>query len=144
MKIAIACDHGGYPLKEAVIGYLKEDGHELMDLGVHSEEVSVDYPQYGYQCAQAVAGGQAERGIVICGTGVGISIAANKVKGIRCALCAGTKMAEMARRHNDANMLALGARILEEADALGILRVFMETGFDGGRHQRRVDLLNSY
>ena len=83
MKIAIACDHGGYPLKEAVIGYLKEDGHELMDLGVHSEEVSVDYPQYGYQCAQAVAGGQAERGIVICGTGVGISIFVDSKKSER-------------------------------------------------------------
>ncbi len=144
MKIAIACDHGGFPLKEAINQYIRSEGHEIVDLGVNSGEASVDYPEYGYRCAQTVAAGEADRGVVICGTGIGISIAANKVKGVRCALCTSPVMAEMARRHNDADMLALGARILEKEEALEILKVWLETGFDGGRHQRRVDMLNSY
>lgn len=144
MKIAIACDHGGYPLKEVIVECLRKAGHEPVNLGVNSGEVSVDYPEYGYRCAEAVVAGEAEKGIVICGTGIGISIAANKVKGIRCALCTSSEMAEMARRHNDANMLALGARILEPEKAVEILNVWLNAGFDGGRHQRRVDLLNSY
>lgn len=141
MKIAIASDHGGFNLKENIIKYLEAEGHEVSDLGTYSEE-SVDYPIYGKSCAKAVASHQAERGIVVCGTGIGISIAANKVKGIRCALCTSTEMARLCRQHNDANMLALGGRTTELADALDIVKVYMETEFEGGRHERRVGMLN--
>lgn len=141
MKIAIASDHGGYELKEAIKEYLKERGIEIADLGTDSTE-SVDYPIYGRACGEAVAGGQADRGIVCCGTGIGISIAANKVKGIRCALCTDVTMAELTRRHNDANMLALGGRTTGMQTALDIVRVWLDTAFEGGRHQRRVDLLD--
>lgn len=143
MKIAVACDHGGYMLKETIIGCLMGMNHEVIDLGTNSEE-SVDYPEYGEKCAQAVVSGQAERGIVVCGTGIGISIAANKVKGARCALCTSIEMAELAREHNDANMLALGARTTETTKALEIMLTWLSTEFEGGRHQRRVDILNSY
>ena len=107
MKIAIASDHGGYQLKEAVREYLESRGIEVLDLGTYSEE-SVDYPAFGKECGEAVVSGKADRGIVCCGTGIGISIAANKVKGVRCALCTDVHMAEMSRKHNDANMLAMG------------------------------------
>ena len=143
MKIAVASDHGGYFLKEVVAGYLMAIGHEVIDLGTNSE-ASVDYPEYGHKCAEAVANGDAERGIVVCGTGIGISIAANKVKGIRCGLCTSVEMAKLTRQHNDANMLAMGGRILSNEDAIAIVNAFLETEFEGGRHQRRVDLLNSY
>ena len=143
MKIAIACDHGGYRLKEAIRKYLEDREIEVLDLGTHSEE-SVDYPLYGKACACAVVGGEADRGIVCCGTGIGISIAANKIKGIRCALCTDGKMAEMTRRHNDANMLALGGRITDEKTALEITGIWLDTEFEGGRHQRRVDLLDGW
>lgn len=143
MKIAVASDHGGYRLKELLRGYLESKGHELLDLGTNSEE-SVDYPVFGKACGEAVASGKADRGIVVCGTGIGISIAANKVKGVRCALCTDMNMAEMTRRHNDSNILALGGRTLDAADAIEILDVWMETEFEGGRHQKRVDLLNQY
>ena len=102
----------------------------------------MDYPEFGKTCGEAVASGKADRGIVCCGTGIGISIAANKVKGIRCALCTDTGMAEMTRKHNDANMLAMGGRTTDEKTALEITRVWLETEFEGGRHQRRVDALN--
>ena len=108
-KIAIASDHGGYELKEAIVGFLMGMEIEVLDLGTNSSE-SVDYPEYGEKCARAVVEGEATRGIVVCGTGIGISIAANKVKGIRCALCTSQQMAELSRRHNDANVLALGGR----------------------------------
>lgn len=145
MKIAMASDHGGYLFKETIAGYLlgMGKGYEILDLGTNSME-SVDYPEYGFKCAEAVASGKADRGIVICGTGIGISIAANKVKGIRCALCTSTEMAELARKHNDANMLALGGRILEAVDAIEIVQTWLDTEFEGGRHQRRVDMLNNY
>jgi ribose 5-phosphate isomerase B len=142
MKIALAADHGGFELKEKVKAHLRQKGIEVLDLGCNSEE-SVDYPNYGKACGEAVMRGDAERGVVICGTGIGISIAANKVKGIRCALCTSTFMAEMSRKHNNANMLALGGRILEPELALAILDVWLTTEFEGGRHQRRVDLLDS-
>ena len=142
MKIALAADHGGFELKEKVKVYLQEKGHDALDLGCHTDE-SVDYPGYGKACGEAVMRGDAERGIVVCGTGIGISIAANKVKGIRCALCTNPFMAEMSRKHNNANMLALGGRILEHDFALGIVDVWLATEFEGGRHQRRVDLLDS-
>ncbi|NLD19703.1 MAG: ribose 5-phosphate isomerase B [Clostridiales bacterium] len=141
MKIAVASDHGGYQLKEAVKEYLKGRGIEFVDLGTYSEE-SVDYPIYGQTCAKAVAGGQAERGIVCCGTGIGISIAANKTKGIRCALCTDVNMAELTRRHNNANMLAMGGRITDRETALKITEAWLDTEFEGGRHQRRVSMLD--
>lgn len=141
MKIAVASDHGGYALKEVIVRFLEEGGYEIQNLGTYSED-SVDYPEYGKKCAEAVVSGQAERGIVVCGTGIGISIAANKVKGARCALCTSTHMAEMTRRHNDANMLALGGRTTDDALAVEIVKVWLETEFEGGRHQRRVDMLN--
>ena len=141
MIIAIASDHGGYELKEKVKEYLRSRGIKLVDLGTHSTE-SVDYPVYGKACAEAVASGKADRGIVCCGTGIGISIAANKVKGVRCALCTDEHMAEMTRKHNDANMLAMGGRTTDPETALKITQVWLDTEFEGGRHQRRVDMLN--
>ncbi len=141
MKIAIASDHGGFNLKENIIKYLEAEGHQVSDLGTYSEE-SVDYPIYGKSCAKAVASHQAERGIVVCGTGIGISIAANKVKGIRCALCTSVEMARLCRQHNNANILALGGRTTELADALDIVKTYLETEFEGGRHQRRTDMLD--
>ncbi len=141
MKIAIASDHGGFALKQNVIMYLEAEGHEVSDLGCYSEE-SVDYPQFGRSCAQAVARHNADRGIVICGSGIGISIAANKVKGIRCALCTSVEMAKLSRQHNNANMLALGGRLTELADALDIVRAWLTTEFEGGRHERRVAQLD--
>ena len=142
MKIAIAGDHGGFALKEKIAAYLEEAGYEVENLGTYSED-SVDYPEYGKKCAEAVVSGQADRGIVVCGTGIGISIAANKVHGARCALCTSVHMAEMTRRHNDANMLALGGRTTEDGLALEIVKTWLETEFEGGRHQRRVDMLDN-
>ncbi|HUM56829.1 MAG TPA: ribose 5-phosphate isomerase B [Bacillota bacterium] len=146
MKIAIAADHGGYELKEKIKEHLeniyaKDKNTEIIDVGIDSD-ASVDYPMYGKKCAEKVASGETEKGIVICGTGIGISIAANKVKGIRCALCTNEKMAEMSRKHNDANMLALGGRITDPDTALRIVDVWLETQFEGGRHKRRVDMLD--
>jgi len=141
MKIALAADHGGYQLKEKVKEHLLQKGIKVLDLGADNEE-SVDYPNYGKACGEAVMRGDAERGIAFCGTGIGISIAANKVKGIRCALCTNLFMAEMSRRHNNANMLALGGRILEPELALSIVDVWLSTEFEGGRHQRRTDMLD--
>jgi len=146
MKIAIAADHGGYELKEKIKEHLESiyanyKDVEILDIGTDSD-ASVDYPMYGKKCAEKVASGQAQKGIVICGTGIGISIAANKVKGIRCALCTNEKMAEMSRKHNDANMLALGGRITDPDTALRIVDVWLKTNFEGGRHKRRVDMLD--
>lgn len=142
MKIAIASDHGGFELKENVKKYLEGRDIEVLDLGTYSEE-SVDYPAYGKACGQAVASGEADRGIVCCGTGIGISIAANKVKGVRCALCTDVHMAEMTRKHNDANVLAMGGRTTELETALAITAAWLDTEFEGGRHQRRVDMLDA-
>ena len=141
MLLAIASDHGGYKLKEAIRKHLAERGEKVVDLGTHSED-SVDYPIYGKACAEAVASGKAERGIVVCGTGIGISIAANKVKGIRCGLCTSVEMAELTRRHNNANILALGGRTTDEELALQIVDAFLDTEFEGGRHKRRTDMLD--
>ena len=136
MKISIGCDHGGYALKEHIKTYLAEKEHEVLDCGTYSTE-SCDYPDFGKAAAKAVADGQCERGIVICTTGIGISITANKVPGIRCALCGDTFSAEMTRRHNDANMLAMGAGMIGKNVAERIVDVFLATEFEGGRHQRR-------
>ncbi len=134
---AIGSDHGGYELKQAVMAHLKERGVEFRDYGTFSTD-SCDYPDYGEAVARAVASGECERGIVVCGTGIGISIAANKVHGIRCALCGDCYSAEKSREHNDANMLALGGRVLGEGLALKIVDTFLDTEFAGGRHARRL------
>lgn len=141
MLIAIASDHGGYQLKETIRKHLAARGEKVVDLGTSSEE-SVDYPVFGRACAEAVASGKAERGIVVCGTGIGISIAANKVKGIRCGLCTSVEMAQLTRQHNNANMLALGGRTTEPDLALQIVDTFLDTEFEGGRHKRRTDMLD--
>lgn len=135
--LAIGSDHGGFALKQEVMKHLAERGIEYRDYGTYSSE-SCDYPDYGEAVGRAVASGECERGIIICGTGIGISIAANKVHGVRAALCGDCYSAEMSRAHNDANVLALGARVLGTGLALKIVDTFLDTGFDGGRHARRV------
>lgn len=142
MKLSLGCDHGGYALKESVKKYLEEKGHEVVDCGTYSTE-SCDYPVFGEAAARKVASGECERGIVICTTGIGISIAANKVKGIRCALCSEPLSAEMTRRHNDANMLAMGAGVIGKNMAERIVETFLATEFEGGRHARRVGILDA-
>ena len=142
MKIALGCDHGGYELKEHIKGVLEKLGHTYEDFGCHSKE-SCDYPDFGAAAARAVAEGRCDRGLVFCTTGIGISIAANKVHGVRCALCTDPLMAEMTRRHNDANMLALGAGIVGPNLAEAIVETFLTTEFEGGRHARRVGLITA-
>ena len=141
MKIAVASDHGGYLLKETVKKHLEDRGIEVLDLGTHSEE-SVDYPVYGRLCGETVANGEADLGVVCGGAGIGISIAANKVKGIRCGLCTSVEMAHLTKQHNNANILALGGRTTAPELALAIVDEWLDTEFEGGRHQRRVDMLN--
>ena len=143
MKVAIAADHGGYELKEMIAGYLEAMDVPTLDLGTNSP-ASVDYPEFGFACAEAIARGEADRGIVICGTGIGISIAANKVPGIRCALCTSIEMAKLSREHNDANMLALGGRTTDATLAFQIVDVWLNTEFAGERHARRVAMLDNY
>lgn len=142
MKIALGCDHGGYELKQYIIQVLEKLGHTCEDFGCDSLD-SCDYPDFGAAAARAVAEGKCHRGIVICTTGIGISIAANKVKGVRCALCSDPLSAEMTRRHNDANMLAMGAGMVGPNLALRMVEVFLATEFEGGRHQRRVDKITA-
>lgn len=142
MKIALGCDHGGYALKCELAKHLEALGHEVEDFGCRSTE-SCDYPEFGEAAARAVASGACQRGIVICTTGIGISIAANKVRGIRCAHCADALEAEMTRRHNDANMMAIGAGFTGPVMAKRMAEVFLSTEFEGGRHARRVDKLNA-
>lgn len=140
--IAIGSDHAGYGLKSAVAGWLKEAGHEVLDLGTNGTD-SVDYPDFGRAVGEAVASGRAEKGVVVCGSGIGISIAANRVKGARAALCMNGLMARLSRRHNDANILALGERLIGIETARDCLNEFLNTPFEGGRHQRRVDKLSA-
>ena len=140
--IALGCDHGGFALMQEIKAHLEELGLEYRDFGTYSAD-SCDYPVYAEAAARAVASGECDRGILICGTGIGISIAANKIKGIRAALCSDCFSAEMTRRHNNANMLAMGARVLGGGLALKIVDTFLTTGFDGGRHQRRIDLITA-
>lgn len=142
MKIALGCDHGGYELKQFIMKTLEKLGYEYEDFGCYSLE-SCDYPDFGAAAARAVAEGKCDRGIVICTTGIGISIAANKVRGIRCALCSEPLSAEMTRRHNNANMLAMGAGTIGKNMAERIVEVFLSTEFEGGRHERRVGLLDA-
>jgi ribose 5-phosphate isomerase B len=136
MKIVLACDHGGFELKEAVREHLTKKGYDVNDIGVYDTN-SVDYPDYGKKAAELVSGSD-YKGIVICGTGIGISIAANKVHGIRCALCTNEYMARMSRMHNDANMLALGNRVIGQGVALDIVDAWLSTEFEGGRHLNRI------
>ncbi len=138
MKIALACDHGGLNLKNAVIEYLKENGYDFVDYGTNSTD-SCDYPDFALPAAEAVAEKKCDRGIIICSTGIGVSIVANKVPGVRCAHCHDSYCAEFTRRHNDANVLAMGEKVVGTGYALKIVETFLNTQFEGGRHQRRVD-----
>jgi ribose 5-phosphate isomerase B len=142
MKISIASDHGGFDLKEDLRAWLTGQGHEVVDFGCHGKE-SCDYPDFAGPAARAAASGECERGIVICTTGIGVSMTANKVKGVRCALCADPWSAEMTRRHNDANVLAIGAGVTGPLLARQIVTAFLTHEFEGGRHQRRVDKVMS-
>lgn len=138
MRVALGCDHGGYGLKKEIIKYLEEKGIEYCDYGCKSTQ-SCDYPEFGIAAAKAVADGTCDKGIVICTTGIGISIAANKIKGIRCALCSDPVSARLTREHNDANMLAMGAGIVGTSLAVGIVDAFLHTEFSGEeKHCRRV------
>lgn len=143
MKIVIASDHGGFALKQQIIELLKSSGHDFTDMGCFSED-SVDYPDIAFPAAEAVANGDFDRGILICGTGIGVSICANKVNGIRCALCGDVLSAELTRQHNDSNMLAMGGRIIGVETAKAIVNTWLNTEFAGGRHVRRVDKINQY
>ncbi|MBQ1950496.1 MAG: ribose 5-phosphate isomerase B [Clostridia bacterium] len=140
--IAIACDHAAIELKEEIKRLLTERGLEYTDFGTN-DTASCHYPVFGAQAAQAVADGRCDRGIVICGTGIGMSLVANKVKGIRCALCSDPYSARMTRAHNDANMLALGARVIGVELAKMIVEAWLDTPFEGGRHQTRVDMITA-
>ena len=140
--IALGSDHAAYKLKLAIAEHLKEKGLEFEDLGCYGTE-SVNYPEYGQKVAEAVAAGKYEYGIVVCGTGIGISLAANKVPGIRCAVCSDTYSAKYTRLHNDANMLAMGERVVGQGLAMEIVDTFLSTGFEGGRHAKRVDMITA-
>ena len=142
MKIALGSDHAGFELKQAIKPVLEAEGHEVLDVGTDSEE-SVDYPVYASKAAHLVADGSAERGIVVCGSGVGVSIVANKVHGIRAVNAHDPDEAEMSRRHNDANVLALAGRRLTEPEAEEIMSRFLGTEFEGGRHERRVEEISA-
>ena len=141
MKIAIGCDHVGYELKKKVIDHLTEKGHEVVDFGTNSTE-RTDYPIYGEKAANAVASGECDRGIVICGTGIGISISANKVKGIRCVVCSEPYSALLSRQHNDTNMLAFGSRVVGGDLALMIVDAWLSGEYEGGRHAKRVQMIS--
>jgi len=138
MKLSLAADHAGFTLKEKIKEKLKVEGHEVFDRGSF-DETSVDYPDFGVLAARDVADGVSDRAVLICGSGIGMSMVANKIRGVRAALCTSPIMAEMSRRHNDANVLTLGARYIEPEKALEILDVWLKTPFEAGRHQRRVD-----
>ncbi len=143
MRIVIAGDHGGFALKSALIGYIKNLGHEVYDMGCYDEK-SIDYPTVAFPAAEAVAKGEYDRGILVCGTGIGVSLCANKVLGIRCALCTDPVMARLTREHNDANMLALGGRIVGLELAKGIVKEFLSTDFIGSHHTARVEMIKEY
>lgn len=140
-KVALSADHGGYELKQEIIDYLLSKNYEVLDLGTGSGE-SVDYPEYAAKSAKAVLSGDADCAVIICGSGIGISISANKFKGIRAALCFDAYTAKMCRLHNDANVMALGGRITTIDRAKDMVELFLTTEFEGGRHQRRVDKID--
>ena len=141
MRIAVSADHAGVDLKDMIAGWLREQGHDVLDLGTSSHE-SVDYPRYGAMLAEALADGRAERGITVCGSGIGVAIAANRNPACRCAQVGEPLSATLSRRHNDANAIALGARLVGPEMAIACVKAFLETEFEGGRHQRRVDQLS--
>ena len=143
MRIAIGSDHRGWPLKERLKRLLSGGGHEIVDAGTGSAE-SADYPVYGIAVAERVAAGEVDRGIVVCGSGIGMSIAANKVDGVRAALCRTVEDARMSRLHNDANVLALSEMTMEDPRLEELVRTWLETEFEGGRHQRRLDRIREY
>ena len=141
MRIALSADHAGFELKDLLASWLADTGHEVIDLGTNGPD-SVDYPDYGARLARSVASGEADRGIAVCGSGIGISIAANRHPGCRCALVSDPLSATLARQHNDANAMALGSRLIGPDMAKACVTAFLATAFEGGRHQRRVDQLN--
>ena len=143
MKIAMACDHGGLRLKNVLKEYLLVNGYEVEDFGTNSED-SCDYPDYAGKAAKAVASGACDKGVVVCGTGIGVSITANKVNGIRCALCHDVFSAKATRAHNDSNMIAMGQRVICEGLALEILKAWLSTEFEGGRHVQRIEKMMAY
>ena len=142
MKISLACDHGGLELKLAIRAHLEAQGHEIQDFGTH-DHASCDYPDYAAPAARAVADGTCERGILVCTTGIGVSIVANKIHGVRCALLSDPVSARLTRQHNDTNMMAIGAGVVGEMLALEIVDTWLGTEFEGGRHQRRVDKIEA-
>lgn len=141
-KIALGADHGGFELKNIIKHHLANRGYEVVDFGTNSME-SVDYPNFAKIVGESVTSGESNFGILVCGTGIGISIAANKIKGVRCALCTNTTMARLTREHNDANILALGGRIVGDILAIEMVETFLTTEFEGGRHAKRVGLISS-
>jgi ribose 5-phosphate isomerase B len=143
MKIALAADHAGFQVKNRIAQMLRDGGHDVIDYGT-CDETPVDYPQYGYAVGESVASGQAERGIVVCGSSLGIAMAANKVPGVRCAAVFEPLMTELARQHNDANVIALSERLTGWEMLERLVQVFLSTGFDGGRHAWRVEQLFQY
>ena len=143
MKVAVGSDHRGYALKERIAALLKDLGHEALDFGTESAE-SADYPDFAIPVAEKVASGEVERGILVCGSGVGMSIAANKVRGVRAALCRTVDDARMTRRHNDSNVLTLGEMSMEDPEIDELIKIWLETEYEGGRHQRRLDKITDY
>ncbi len=141
MKIAIGSDHGGFELKEEIRGLLTGLGHQVMDVGCHSPD-SVDYPIQGREVAESVASGRCERGVLVCGTGIGMSIVANRVPGIRATLCHDLFTARMGREHNDSNILCMGGRVIEPGLAKEMVKVWLMTPFKGGRHSRRINMID--
>jgi len=141
MKIVIGCDHAGFFLKEKIRDFLQSEGYEVIDVGTNSL-VSVDYPEFGFKAIERILNKEADRGILICGTGIGMSIIANRFPGIRAALCHEPFSAQMARRHNDANVLVLGGRMIGDGLAIEIVKAFLTTEFEGGRHERRIKLID--
>lgn len=141
-KVAIGCDHGGIVLKESVIKTLEKLGAQVVDMGCYSQE-SVDYPEYGVKVAKAVASGECDLGVIMCGTGIGISIAANKVKGIRAAVVTNTYMAKLTKNHNNANIIALGGRVISPLEAEEIVEAWYTAEYEGGRHQKRLDIISA-
>lgn len=139
--IAVGADHAGVFFKNDIVKLLEKEGYEVKDFGTYSDE-SCDYPIYAKAVADAVASGLCDKGILVCGTGIGMSMAANKVKGIRAAVCSEAKSAEMTRRHNDANILCLGARIIDEKTAEELVKIFLSTEFEGGKHLRRISMFS--
>lgn len=142
MKVAVACDHGGLNLKREIVKYLSSNGYTVVDFGTNTFD-SCDYPDFALSAAEAVASGECEKGIVVCTTGIGVCIVANKVPGVRCAYCCDTFCAELTRLHNNSNMLALGEKVVDSNYALEIVELFLKTEFEGGRHERRVDKITA-